>query len=39
MAASQGAPVQSFGSITLPVQQLRSFSISYFNIEGAQAGG
>ena len=29
----------SFGSFTLPVQQLRAFSSSYFSFEGAQAGG
>jgi hypothetical protein len=29
----------SFGTFTLPVQQLRAFSSSYFSFDGAQAGG
>ena len=29
----------SFGSFTLPVQQLRAFSSSYFSFEGALVGG
>jgi hypothetical protein len=28
----------SFGSFTLPVQQLRAFSSSYFSLDGAQSG-
>jgi hypothetical protein len=32
------ARLMSFGSFTLPVQQLRAFSSSYFSLEGAQSG-
>lgn len=38
-AAPLRARAMSFGSFTLPVQQLRAFSSSYFSFEGAQAGG
>ena len=38
-AAPLRARVMSFGTFTLPVQQLRAFSSSYFSFEGAQAGG
>ena len=38
-AAPLRARAMSFGSFTLPVQQLRGFSSSYFSFEGAQAGG
>ena len=41
--AFSAAPLRArslgFGSFTLPVQQLRAFSSSYFSFEGAQAGG
>ena len=38
-AAPQRARLMSFGTFTLPVQQLRAFSSSYFSFEGAQTGG
>ena len=38
-AAPLKARVMSFGSFTLPVQQLRAFSSSYFSFDGAQVGG
>ena len=38
-AAPLRARAMSFGTFTLPVQQLRAFSSSYFSFEGAQAGG
>ena len=38
-AAPLRARLMSFGTFTLPVQQLRAFSSSYFSFEGAQTGG
>ncbi len=38
-AAPLRARSLSFGSFTLPVQQLRAFSSSHFSFEGAQTGG
>ena len=38
-AAPLRARAMSFGAFTLPVQQLRAFSSSYFSFEGAQVGG
>lgn len=38
-AAPLRARAMSFGSFTLPVQQLRAFSSSYFSFDGPQVGG
>ena len=38
-AAPLRARLMSFGTFTLPVQQLRAFSSSYVSFEGAQTGG